>query len=100
MKEVIKKNFPFKEFRPNQEVIIERILKGIITEKKTNFIFEGPTGTGKSVIGWAVGKSVLELAPITSVTRGKLGVSKPNIIICTSSKQLQKQYIDTFSKCF
>ena len=97
MKEKIKIHFPFKEFRPNQEAIIERILNGMITNNKTNFIFEGPTGTGKSVIGWTVGKCVDEISS-AKLTRGQLAISKPNIIICTSSKQLQKQYIDTFSK--
>ena len=94
MKDLIQKHFPFKEFRPNQEQIIQTIVSGLLN--KPNFIFEGPTGTGKSVIGWTAGKILDEYKINTKTVRNDNNVSKPRILICTSSKQLQKQYVDTF----
>lgn len=95
MDQQIKDHFPFPELRPGQAENIKRIIIGMRDYKKANFIAEYPTGTGKSPIAWTVGKC-LHSKDVTS-TRGHKQITKPNILILTSSRQLQKQYSDSFA---
>ena len=86
---LIKKNFPFKDFRIQQYETIEKIISSLNRNKY--FILESPTGVGKSVVGYTVTKSLLDIHQI-NVNKQKC----PPVIICTSTKQLQKQYMDSF----
>lgn len=52
-----KKSFPFDQFRENQQETIAHILEAIDAGKK-NIIFEGPVGSGKSVVGMSVSNAV------------------------------------------
>lgn len=85
--EQIENCFPFETFRPGQREAIEQIAKCLDNNK--HFVFEAPTGTGKSVIAFTVGEMLLSRPP---------KVQGPPILILTSTRQLQKQYMDTFKK--
>jgi len=89
IKTIINSNFPFEEYRSNQYDIIKEIV--IKLKKSTNYILEAPTATGKSVIAYTAAKSVLDdninIEPVSD---------SPEILICTLTKQLQYQYIDSF----
>lgn len=94
--ELIKEFFPFGEFRPGQMDNILQIAEALTTSEKENYIFEAPTGTGKSVIAYTAGKVIDRKMETIRHTRGNLAITSPRIIICTSTKQLQNQYIKTF----
>jgi len=49
----LKKFFPFAEYRPYQRETIIEIVKAF-SSGKDNVLFEGPTGSGKSVVGMTV----------------------------------------------
>ncbi len=93
----IKIYFPFKEFRTDQYETIKTILESFIDKNNDKFILEAPTGTGKSVIGYTVGK-VLHDYYKKNDDKYEFKPSSPPIIICTSTKQLQQQYADTFKR--
>ena len=90
MKEKIDSNFPFEKYRSNQYNIIENIYQSL-SSKTDNYVLEAPTATGKSVIAYTAAKTLLPeiIDPDDN--------QKPNIIICTLTKQLQHQYINSFS---
>ena len=85
----IKSNFPFKEYWKNQYDIIYDITTKL--KKSTNYILEAPTATGKSVIAYTAAKSILDNGYSKDLVSGT-----PQVLICTLTKQLQKQYIDSF----
>ena len=88
MESLIKLNFPFKKYWANQY----NIIKDIVTKLKnsTNYILEAPTATGKSVIAYTAAKSILDNNYLNKL------IDSPNVIICTLTKQLQNQYINSF----
>lgn len=51
-----KKHFPYPEPRREQPEVIEKILEALIDNDKKFAILEAPTGTGKSAIGYTVGR--------------------------------------------
>lgn len=92
--------FPFDTFRPNQLEAMVTMTDKIVNQNKTNFIFEGPTGTGKSVIAWTAGLTINHFRPPLQIKSDnqKIKSTGPDILICTSSKMLQTQYMKSFSK--
>lgn len=72
----LKKNFPYKNIRPSQDLILTKLEEN--WDKYKYFVVEAPTGVGKS----AVAKSIL-----SSVNNG---------FLITATKQLQDQYIKDF----
>ena len=89
VEQLINTHFPFKEFRHQQYEAIEKIINSLNRNKY--FILESPTGVGKSVVGYTVTKCLLDIKRNNIERR-----EDPPVIICTSTKQLQKQYIDSF----
>lgn len=83
----VKQHFPFETFRPGQEEAIKHICGSLNNNK--HFVFEAPTGTGKSVIAFTVGKTLLENIHDNE---------GPPILILTSTRQLQNQYMETFKQ--
>lgn len=71
--------FPLKDFREHQEGTIDKILE-LFAAGKRYVIVEGPTGSGKSVIG---------------ITLGRMFDAT---FIATPQKMLQRQYMDDFSE--
>ena len=70
-------NFPFKEIRPKQFEVLQRIAEAINKGYKY-IVLEAPTGFGKSPVAIAVGR--------TSGTS----------YICSATKDLQTQYTNDF----
>lgn len=96
---LIRKAFPFDSFRQGQIENIHSIITALTDGNKDNYIFEAPTGTGKSVIAYTAGKVLDEKTTLCKVTKGEMTITSPRIIICTSTKQLQNQYIESFKSC-
>lgn len=84
----IENYFPFEEFRSGQAEVI----KGIIESFQNNsyYLLEAPTGSGKSVIAYTVARYLLNEFNYNCDYR-------PYSVICTSTKALQLQYVNTFS---
>ena len=91
-KQVIKNAFPFPEFRTNQEEIIHDVVESFdqITD---HFVLEAPTGVGKSAICFTVGKALAKLNDNLNIKSVETG---PPILILSSTRQLQMQYIESF----
>jgi len=89
IKSLIESNFPFASYWPHQYDIITDITTKL--KESNNYILEAPTATGKSVIAYAAAKSILD-----NEYPNELIEDSPKILICTLTKQLQKQYIDSF----
>jgi len=89
IEKLINKNFPFQDFRNQQYSTINTIIQSLNSNK--HFILESPTGVGKSVVAYTVTKSLLDINEINLKKR-----EDPPVIICTSTRQLQKQYIESF----
>jgi len=79
--------FPFSSPRSNQKEIIEKIISAFIEDKKKYVIFCGPTGTGKSVIGYTVAKFFELLYPKINED-----FMYQKTFVLTSQKCLQEQY--------
>ena len=58
--------FPYPEPRQDQPRIIEKILNAFINKDKRFAILEAPTGTGKSAIGYTIGRFLKEYYYITA----------------------------------
>lgn len=86
--DLINKHFPFKEFREQQFETLERIINSLSNENN-HFILESPTGVGKSCIGYTAANALLEVIEEDE----SFG---PEVLICTSTKQLQTQYVESF----
>ncbi len=115
--EKIKEVFPYKSFRPNQEQCISDVIESFSSGKKFH-VLESPTGMGKSAVAYTVAflisqdkqfvssraaaRSAVQAAARSTVE--KLDASKtiglspagPPILICTKTKNLQKQYSESF----
>lgn len=66
-------------------------MEAFITKNKKYFILEAPTGLGKSAIAYTVGQYMINFSDyIPTMETG------PPIIVCTKTRNLQKQYIDSF----
>lgn len=76
-----KEIFPFDIPRKNQREIINKILTAFYDNKKKYVVFCGPTGTGKSVIGYSIAKYIQKHSKFYDGT-----------FILTSQKCLQQQY--------
>lgn len=70
-------NFPFKEIRPQQREVLEKLEKN--WDKYRYFVLELPTGHGKSPVSNAI------------------GMTADNAFLLTITKQLQDQYVRDFS---
>jgi Rad3-related DNA helicase len=81
--DAIKWKFPFKQPRENQLETIKDIIKSYQSSKKF-YLFEGPTGSGKSVIGFTAA-SVIQ----------SISTDKKKTIFLTKDIGLQKQYNET-----
>ena len=92
-KQAIQNAFPFSEFRINQEEIIHDIVESFdqITD---HFVLESPTGVGKSAICFTVGKALAKLNDDLNIKSSETG---PPILILSSTRQLQVQYIESFN---
>jgi len=85
--------FPFESYRDNQKECIIDILEQFEDGYKF-YVLEASTGLGKSGVGYTVAKFMLN---DTSNGNMKMnGSYGPPIIICTSTKNLQQQYINEF----
>jgi ATP-dependent DNA helicase DinG len=96
--ESIHKYFPFEEYRENQFETINTIVDSLKDKDINYFVLESPTGVGKSVVGYTASKILKDLLYINkpnNLNEGK-DESGPEILIITSTRQLQKQYIDSF----
>lgn len=91
----IDRYFPFEVYRKHQPEIISKILKAFQTEKKY-VILEAPTGIGKSVIAYTIGRYIIGNNPPEKIYEHKK-IFGPPIMICTKTRQLQKQYISSFN---
>lgn len=99
--EQIKKNFPFEKPRQNQFEYINYMLEHLVDKDENYFLLESPTGTGKSVIGYTIGKTIDEIRKkenITTISETGDEISGPKVLILTSTRVLQKQYSDTFKE--
>lgn len=87
--------FPFDKYREYQRGIIDKTI-GAFESGKKYVVLEAPTGIGKSVIAYTVGNYYLN-----TLDEGMLRIHKqfhgPPVIVCTKTRQLQKQYRDSFN---
>lgn len=89
--DLIKKNFPFEEFRDQQYEVLEKIVNSL--SKDTDyFILESPTGVGKSCIGYTSARTLLDTLDIEEDEEN----GGPEVLICTKTRQLQLQYVESF----
>jgi|GEM_PF-2915245 len=86
--------FPFREYRNYQRETISEIID-IFERGKRFVVLEAPTGIGKSAIAYTVGKSCLGTMSREVIEEHKK-FRGPPILICTKTRQLQKQYMDSF----
>lgn len=91
--DMIKEEFPFPSFQNGQLHIIFRILNEFINSKKKYFILEAPTGIGKSVIAYTVGRV---LTRFRYETNKELETPFFSSTVLTKTRQLQVQYRETF----
>jgi len=89
---LLKKYFPFEKYRDQQFDAMQYIAYSLTSEGDKYFILESPTGVGKSVVGYTVSKTISDLLDVEHESEE----DGPEIIICTSTKQLQTQYIESF----
>jgi len=90
--ELIRKYFPFDEFRNQQYEVIQNIVDSL-NEYSNYFILESPTGIGKSCIGYTAAKVIIDNLPKQKRNSTEDG---PEILICTNTRQLQTQYVESF----
>ncbi len=97
-KELIKKYFPFEKYRENQLETINIIVDSLNDKNINYFILESPTGVGKSVVGYTSAKILNDIFNNNKEEEEKEDNINdgPKILITTSTRQLQKQYIDSF----
>jgi len=90
------KYFPFEKFREYQKETIDKTITAFESKKKY-VILEAPTGIGKSAIAYTVGNYYLN-----TLDPDMLGIYKrfhgAPVIVCTKTRQLQKQYEESFNK--
>jgi len=92
----IKDHFPFAEARDIQIQAMEGVQDTFTKTNKKFFIFEGPTGTGKSGIGIAAG-SWAKTLPVTQSTRGEDCQRMPGAYLLSPQKTLTAQYMADFA---
>lgn len=87
--------FPFGRYREYQKETIDKTIEAFESGKKY-VVLEAPTGIGKSAIAYTVGSYYLN-----TLDESMLGIYKrfhgPPVIVCTKTRQLQKQYRDSFN---
>jgi Rad3-related DNA helicase len=92
--DLIKKYFPFKDFREQQLEATEQIIDSLTDGSINHFILESPTGVGKSVVGYTSARTIYDKLykklPKKEENKG------PDILIVTSTKMLQTQYDEQF----
>ncbi|MCF8354355.1 MAG: DEAD/DEAH box helicase family protein [Melioribacteraceae bacterium] len=93
---MLNESFPFNSYRPNQKEVIQNMISTF--QSKKNFILESPTGSGKSVIGYTISKYLLTDFINKKLVDKDEEEDKLFCIVCTSSKALQKQYINSFAE--
>ncbi|MNM62397.1 ATP-dependent DNA helicase DinG [compost metagenome] len=71
-------NFPFKEIRPQQKTVLEKLQKSWENDSYKFYVCELPTGFGKSPVAQAIGMTV------------------DDTFLLTVTKQLQDQYVKDF----
>jgi Rad3-related DNA helicase len=90
---LIDEECPFPSYLPGQRNIISRCVHAYV-EGKEYVVLEAGTGTGKSGIGYVIGKVVSQLINEEQLNKiGELGGTSGTII--TKTRVLQKQYDDT-----
>jgi len=86
--------FPFDKYRDYQKETIVKTIEAFESGKKY-VVLEAPTGIGKSAIAYTVGSYYLN-----TLDKDMLGLYKkfhgPPVVVCTKTRQLQKQYRDSF----
>jgi Rad3-related DNA helicase len=86
--------FPFEKYREYQKEVIDKTI-GVFESGKKFVILEAPTGIGKSAIAYTVGEYYLN-----TLDRSSLDIYKrfhgPPVIVCTKTRQLQNQYVESF----
>lgn len=87
--------FPFDDYRPHQKETIFKIIEAFERGKKY-VVLESPTGIGKSVIAYTVGKYIMGLTNPDMITAHKK-LYGPPAIVCTKTRQLQRQYRSSFN---
>lgn len=85
----IEKYFPFNEYYPYQLETIFKINTSLFNNNKKFFILEAPTGSGKSAIAYTIGRQAINEFMIDKKEE------RLNCIICTKTKHLQMQYINS-----
>src|SRR5271157_2699652 len=82
-------HFPFPTQRPTQTEAMNECQKAFREDGKKFFVYEGPTGAGKSGIGMAAGSWAKTLQPEGNHEQGAY--------ILSPQKVLTKQYVDDFA---
>lgn len=82
-------HFPFPTQRPTQTEAMNECQKAFREDDKKFFVYEGPTGAGKSGIGMAAGSWAKTLQPVGNHEQGAY--------ILSPQKVLTKQYVDDFA---
>lgn len=91
----IRDHFPFAEARQIQTTALDGVQDTFTKTDKKFFIFEGPTGTGKSGIGIAAGSWAKTLPP-TESTRGDV-LRCGGAYLLSPQKTLTAQYMNDFA---
>ena len=91
--------FPYPEYRKYQKEAIFLLKKGLFNQNKKYFFLKMPTGGGKSGIAYTLCKYYIEnyrqeyknTVPKDDDDKDN-SITKPLCVICTYTKQLQRQY--------